>query len=444
MKIVHIGTADNSGGAARASFHLHQGLLRAQHASSMVVNQQVEQRPDIDRIGFPRTLLGKLCERALLKCETWTGLQYLLQPMKNRFLDHPFVRNADIIHLHNLHGNFFSFTILPALSKLAPLVWTLHDTWALTGHCSYTYDCDRWRLGCGHCPNLREYPELAIDTTAFLWRRKRESYRNSRISVVAPSDWLCGMVRASPLFEGCDVRRIPYGIDLSEFCPGIQQQARQELSIPSDATVIMVIVFADTIAGASRKGSAYFKEALRFLDTKVRPWLLVVGSRGMFRDYDQAFSVREVGFLPASKMHQCYVAADVFVSPTLADNLPLSLLEATASGTPSVAFGVGGVSDIVRHLETGYLAKERDARDLAYGIQWILSDRLRRMALSTECRALAEREYGEDLQVARYIDLYGEVLAMNRLHSGGPRSTREAAIPTGKNDFSEHHLSERD
>ena len=383
----------------------------------MVVGQRVEQRPEIDRIGFPRTLLGKICERALLKCETWTGLQYLLQPLKNRFLDHPFVRSADIIHLHNLHGNFFSFTILPELSKLAPLVWTLHDTWALTGHCSYNYDCERWQSGCGQCPNLPEYPELAIDTTALLWRRKRQSYRNSRISVAAPSEWLCGMVRASPLFEGCDVRRIPYGIDLSEFTPGAQQQARQELSIPSDAHVIMVVVFADTITGAGRKGAAYFKQALQFLDMKPRPWLLVVGSRGMFQDYEGAFSVREVGYLTsASKMRQCYVAADVFVSPTLADNLPVSLIEATASGTPAVAFGVGGVSDIVRHMETGYLAKERDSMDLASGIKWILSDRSRRVVLSRKCRVLAESEYALDLQVARYADLYGDLLAMNRLN----------------------------
>ncbi|HET6674925.1 MAG TPA: glycosyltransferase family 4 protein [Nitrospiraceae bacterium] len=421
MNIVHIGTADNSGGAARASFQLHQGLLKAGHRSSMVVGQRVESRPEIDRIGFPRTLFGKICERAVRTCETLTGLQYLLQPLKNRFLDHPFVRSADIIQLHNLHGNFFSFTILPELSKLAPLVWTLHDTWALTGHCSYNYDCERWRSGCGQCPNLREYPELAVDTTALLWRRKRQSYGYSRLSVVAPSEWLCGMVRASPLFEDCDVRRIPYGIDLSEFCPGDRQRARQELSIPSDAQVIMVVVFADTITGANRKGAAYFKQALRFLDMTPRPWILAVGSKGMFEDYEGAFPVREVGYLSApSKMRQCYAAADVFVSPTLADNLPVSLIEAAASSTPSVAFGVGGVSEIVRHMETGYLAKEKDPMDLAVGIKWILSDRSRRTALSEKCRALAESEYAADLQVSRYADLYAGLLAMRGLNRDAP------------------------
>jgi hypothetical protein len=184
VRITHIGTADNSGGAARASFHLHKGLLVKGHHSSMVVGQQTEQRPEIDRIGFPRTLLGKVCGRFVQEFETWTGLQYLWQPLKDRFLDHPSVKNADIIHLHNLHGNFFSFSILPKLSKVAPLVWTLHDTWALTGHCSYTYDCERWQSGCGRCPNLGEYPKISLDTTAMLWRKKHQNYAGRAFRVV--------------------------------------------------------------------------------------------------------------------------------------------------------------------------------------------------------------------------------------------------------------------
>ena len=112
-------------------------------------------------------------------------------------------------------------------------------------------------------------------------------------------------------------------------------------------------------------------------------------------------------------MRECYIAADVYVSPTLADNLPVSLIEATASGTPSVAFQVGGVSDVLRHRETGYLAKERDAGDLAQGIKWVLSDRSRWIALSRRCRELAEGEYALDLQVSRYVGLYSELLALN-------------------------------
>ena len=296
MKVVHIGTADNSGGAARAAFQLHMGLLAKGHDSSMLVGQKTEHREEIDRIGFSDTIPGKICDRLVRKSESWSGLQYLIQPLKNRFLHHPFVRNADAIHLHNLHGSFFSFTILPKLARFAPLVWTLHDTWALTGHCSYNYDCERWRTGCGQCPNLREYPGILIDTTSLLWRKKYQSYRQSEITVVAPSRWLSDMARQSPLFEGREIHCIPYGINLDEFSPGGQLEARDALEIPRDAQVIMVVVFDDQIAGASRKGSRFFKEALKTLNLKPRPWILSVGSRGVFENCKDLGSAREVGY----------------------------------------------------------------------------------------------------------------------------------------------------
>ena len=407
MRVVHIGTADNSGGAARAAFQLHTGLLAKGHDSSMLVGQKTEPRQEIVRIGFPRTIPGKICDRLVQKCESWSGFQYLIQPLKNRFLHHPLVKNADVIHLHNLHGSFFSFTILPKLACQAPLVWTLHDTWALTGHCSYNYDCERWQAGCGHCPNLREYPSILIDTTAFLWRKKYQSYHQSNITVVAPSRWLYDMARKSPLFEGKIIRCIPYGINLDEFRPGGQLEARDALDIPRDAQVIMVVAFADQIAGAGRKGSRCFKEALKTLNLKRRPWILSVGSRGVFETCKNLVSVREVGYLDSSDlMRRCYVAADVFALPTLADNLPVSLIEATASGTPSVAFQVGGVRDIVIHKETGYLAVPKDAVDLANGIRWVLADSTRLAAIRDRCRERARHEYSIQLEVERYLELY--------------------------------------
>ena len=189
LKIVHIGTADNSGGAARASFQLHEGLLRLGHESRMLVGQKFEERPEIERIGFSRSLRGRVLDRFVLELETRTGLQNLIQPKRRAFLAHRFVTEADIIHLHNLHGNFFCHTILPSLSKIAAIVWTLHDTWALTGHCSYNYDCGRWETGCGKCPILEEYPEIKVDTTArFLIAGVRRAHRFSYMRACSASD----------------------------------------------------------------------------------------------------------------------------------------------------------------------------------------------------------------------------------------------------------------
>ena len=254
LKVVHISTADNSGGAARAAFQLHEALLRLGHESRMVVGHKIESRPEIDRIGFSRTLPGRILNRLVLELETITGLQYLIQPNRYRFLSHRFVQDADIIHLHNLHGNFFSFTILPLLSRIAPIVWTLHDTWPLTGHCSYNYDCDRWEKGCGRCPYLAEYPPIKVDTTALLWRLKERAYRRSEMRIAAPSRWLADMARRSPLLKPFEVHHIPYGIDTQVFQPLDRLSARQGLRVPPDAEVVMLNPFL----GLPEKGLSIF------------------------------------------------------------------------------------------------------------------------------------------------------------------------------------------
>ena len=407
LKVVHINTADNSGGAARAAFHLHKALLQLGHESRMVVGQKVESRQEIDKIGFSRTLPGRILNRLVLEMETVTGLQYLIQPNRYRFLSHRFVRDADVIHLHNLHGNFFSFTILPRLSRMAPIVWTLHDTWPLTGHCSYNYDCGRWEKGCGRCPYLDEYPPIKVDTTALLWRLKGRVYRRSEMRIAAPSKWLADMARRSPLLEPFEVHHIPYGIDTQVFRPLDRLSARQGLRIPPDAEVVMIVA----LPGATRKGVEHFLAALHKLPHDLRPWILVVGGRGVLNGVPHRFPVREVGYVDSSElMNLCYSSADVFVLPTLADNLPLTLLEALAAGTPSVAFEVGGVSDVLRHMETGYLCRYRDSEDLARGIQTLLTNANVRTGMRARCRDVATKEYTNEVQARRYLDVYNSAV----------------------------------
>lgn len=411
LRIVHIGTADNRGGAARAAFQLHEGLRRLGHDSRMLVGQRFEQRTEIDRIGFPKTLRGRILNRLILELETRTGLQYLIQPHRRAFLSHRFVVSTDIIHLHNLHGNFFPITILPRLSRISPMVWTLHDTWSMTGHCAYNYDCDRWMIGCGKCPILSEHPKISVDTTAFLWRVKDCLYRRSNICVVAPSRWLTTMARTSPLLGRFDTHCIPYGIDTQGFHPVDRAVARHRLGLPADGSVVMFIALPED----KRKGRDYLVQALQKLKSEVKPSLLVVGSQGLLRGIPERMRVHEVGYVDSTElMNLCYSAADVFVLPTLADNLPLSLLEALAAGTPSVAFDVGGVPDIVRHKDTGYLANYKDSDDLARGIEMILTDHSLRAAMRLRCREVAVAEYSLDLQARRFEDLYKNVIRSSK------------------------------
>lgn len=400
MTIVHVGTADNRGGAARAAFQLHEALMREGHDSRMVVNQQFEDRPEIARIGFSRSLAGRALNRALLDGERLTGFQNLLQPRRRAFLSHPFVREAEIIQLHNLHGNFFPHTVLPRLSAIAPLVWTLHDTWALTGHCAYTYDCERWRSGCGACPRLSEYPPIAVDTTALLWSIKKRVYAAADLSVVAPSRWLARMAAESPLFAGHDVHCIPYSVDSGVFTDVPQAEARRELGIAPGARVIMALV----MPGGERKGPQHVSAALARM---ARMPVTVLAAGGGALAAPAHATVRDLGAIESRRqMNLCYAAADVFVLPTLADNLPVSILEAFASGTPAAAFDVGGVPDLVVTGETGALVPPGDADALARALDWLFEDGPRLERMRASCRARAERDHAPHVQATRYLDLY--------------------------------------
>jgi len=411
LRLVHIGTADNIGGAAHAAYALHLGLLKAGHQSRMLVNQQREQSPEISRIGFPFTLPGRIVNRLVLEVEMTTGLQYLVQPLRNRFLTHPFTRDSEIIHLHNLHGNFFSPFTLPRLSQIAPIVWTLHDTWALTGHCTYNYDCERWSTGCGECPNLKEHPRLRVDTTAFLWRIKDHVYKDSDIAVVAPSRWLARMARESPLLRRFPVHCIPYGIDTDKFRQMNRRLARHQLDIDPDVPLVMVVAIPE----GERKGVDYFIEAMHKLRPGRRPAVLAVGGLDFRKRLPEECKVYAQGYVQsAEKMNLCYAAADLFVLPTLADNLPVSLLESFSVGTPAVGFDVGGVPDLIRHGSTGYLARHKDSEDLASGIRLLITDVSLRLNMGQRCRQMIRQEYADAICVHSYEQLYATLLESRR------------------------------
>jgi glycosyltransferase involved in cell wall biosynthesis len=238
--------------------------------------------------------------------------------------------------------------------------------------------------------------------------------------IAAPSRWLADMARRSPLLIRCQVHHIPYGVDTETFHPITRQMAREGLGLPADANIIMIIAFP----GAKRKGVKYLLAALHKLPQNLRPWVLVVGSRGVLNGVPQGFSVREVGYVDSSEfMNLCYSSADLFILPTLADNLPLSLLEALAAGTPSVAFGIGGVPDIVRHMETGYLCRYKDSEDLARGIQTLLMNANMMSHMRSRCRDVATKEYAREVQVRRYMEVYGQAVNLRRRAPGIEVST---------------------
>ncbi|WP_036479489.1 glycosyltransferase family 4 protein [Myxosarcina sp. GI1] len=404
MKVLHINQSDITGGAAIAGYRLHQELLehgidsrllvgKAQTKSDRVATVPLKQRWDNQLSRFTRPL----------------GLNYLNVIGSFNIPQHNFYQDADILNFHNLHTGYFNYLTVPALTKHKPAIFTLHDMWSFTGHCIYSYDCDRWKHGCGKCPYLNSYPSIRRDNTNWEWKLKNWVYSRSNLVIVTPSKWLSEQAKQSMLAR-FEIHHIPNGIDTEVYQPIDSEQCKSVLGIPKFKKVLMF--GADSLKD-SRKGKDLLITALQNLpaELKKEAVLLTIGSGGETIESTIGISTVNLGYISSDRLKAiAYSAAELFVFPTRADNLPLTLQESMACGTPMVSFKVGGVPDLVRHGITGYSATPEDERDFGNGIKQLLQDDLLRERMSQNCRAIALSEYSLELQVQRYVRLYQQAL----------------------------------
>jgi glycosyltransferase involved in cell wall biosynthesis len=257
MKVLHISHSDIYGGAAIAGFRLHQGLLGQGADSKMMVER-------VDLGGERITSIPKKAywEARIAKPAQAMGLSYLPLISSFAIAQHPFYQAAEVLQLHNLHSGFFNYLALPKLTQHKPAVWTLHDMWALTGHCSYSYECDRWKSGCGQCPHPETYPAIKVDNTHLEWKLKSWVYGQSNLAIVAPSSWLVKQAQQS-ILNRFAIHHIPHGIDTSLYQPLDPQKCRHLLGIPTDKR--HVLLFVAFSLKEARKGADLLIQALQGL-----------------------------------------------------------------------------------------------------------------------------------------------------------------------------------
>jgi glycosyltransferase involved in cell wall biosynthesis len=408
VKIVHFSTSDSEGGSARSARRIHETLRRLGHRSHMLVGTKVSHDPDAATVhgGGTRRILDRIADDASRR----VGLPYLWYPSGRRLLAHPWVKDAAIVQLYNTHGGYFSHRLLPDLARHAPVVWRLSDMWAMTGHCAYAGPCERWRDGCGHCPDLGRYPALPFDTTAFLWRVKQRTYQRARPTIVAPSRWLEHLARQSPLFAGCAVERIATGVDTSIHQPIDKASARDVLGFRRDGKLLLFS--AHSVDDDERKGSTAAIAALSQVAPRDGLAVMLLGIGGTSWQGKLPHPITPLGFLRDERLlAAAYAAADLLIVPSSVENLPNSILEAMACGTPVVAFDTGGIGELVRHLETGWLAPHRDAGRLAEGIDRLIRDDAERARLARASVALIGSEFTAEREASAYLALYRRLLA---------------------------------
>lgn len=437
MNVLQVNLFDTTGGAARISWDLFRAYRNLGHQSYLAVGRKVSDHPDVFEIpneamrnwwsGWWRSAERRLVEAHIRKLpglarllanlaeprrwwEVSQGIEDFHFPGTSRILELA-PGPHDILHAHILHSGYFDLRQLPMLSRRAPTVLTLHDEWMMTGHCAYTLGCERYKTGCGSCPDLNSYPAIKKDATHYNWLRKQAIYRESRLYVATPSQWLMDRVHSSILMEGVVASRVIHnGVDRAIFHPREKQEARRRLGLADDAWIAVFVAhgartnqykdlptveksFEEAVAGAAG-------EKLLFI---------CIGDSGEDRQIGNS-EFRHVAYLSdTDQMALYYCAADLYLHAARLDNFPNSILEAMACGTPVIATAVGGIPEQVVDGETGFLVAAGDSSAIVAAMKRLREDRALQTAMREKAASLAQASFTLEVMAENYLNWYQEI-----------------------------------
>ena len=415
MNILQINTADTKGGASKIAYGLKNELSKRGHRLTLLVSRKYA-KDDMDVILIRPE--NNLRRRILKKMTYFLANDLNLFPSGHIF-KMPEFKNADIIHCHNLHTNYFNLGTLEKISALKPVVWTFHDMWPITAHCAHSFNGKLKENGFFTCPSLDIYPPIAWHNEKYLEKRKSKIYKNSNFHIVTPSKWLANKVRQS-ILKDKSVSVIYNGIDANIFKPlgSDINKLRFDLNLPTDKQIILIIAKG----GQSNpwKGGNYAQEVIKaFIDKSTR-----VGSNSdtlFFVDLGgdtnkNSDKIRTVSYINnQTTLAKYYSAADILLYPSLADNCPLVILEAMACGLPVISFDTGGIPELVEHKINGYIAKYKDVNDLKIGVEYLLNlsfQEIEKMRQYSINKIVAD--FTIEKTVDQYIELYKTILSTRR------------------------------
>lgn len=418
LRVLQVNSADSAGGAEKVGFDLHKAYLERGPEAWLVVGRKQTREASV--LGMSNAAAGRQSWPIARRLARWVrtvradsrGHESFEHPATWRLLDMPPAR-PDVLHLHNLHGYYFDLRALPWLSGQVPTFLTMHDPWLLAGHCAHSFDCERWRTGCGQCPNLRIYPAIRTDATAHNWTVKRDIYRGSRVYLATPSRWLMDRVSASMLAPAViEGRVIPNGVDLRHFHPADRAAARAAVGLPREAKVLLFA--ANGIRKNPWKDYRTMRAAVAALAERNEGGELLFVALGETAPSERVGRA-EIRFVPfqtdAARVVQYYQAADVYLHAAKVDTFPNVVLESLACGIPVVATAIGGIPEQIVDGRTGFLTPGGDWEAMAGSVERLLKDESLRAQMGAEAAADARARFSLDRQVDEYLGWYEHVLA---------------------------------
>jgi glycosyltransferase involved in cell wall biosynthesis len=419
LKILLLNTDDFTGGAAIACRRLLKALQKANVSATMLVQAsksgdkgviQLNNSWISKQLAFVRFVAERLYflfyEKSKVVRFSFNPGKFGLDISKNQL-----VKNADILHLHWINFGFLSIDSIQKLGATQkPIVWTLHDMWAFTGGCHHSGTCENYQNSCGNCKKFLKNPSDS-DLSSQIWNEKMEKFANCKLTIVTCSRWLGERAAKSSLFRHQNIISIPNPIDINLFRPIDKKIAKSKLSLNQSKKYIL---FASMSIDSPMKGYDYFKKAIEFftnvnnVDNNLE--LLIFGKANVSDFSDWPLQVNYLGQLSDfEQIINVYNAASVFVIPSLEENLPNTIMEALACGTPVVGFDVGGIPEMIDHKQNGYLAKYKSAEALADGINYVLNEANYEL-LSHNARQKVVENYAEEVVVKQYEALYKSLL----------------------------------
>ena len=419
MKVLIVNTSEKTGGAAIAANRLFKALNRNGVDATMLVRDKNSSDEKVFALGTTlRTKLHFLFERLAIYISNKFDKEKLFRvSFANTGTDITRLKEfkeADIIHLHWINQGMLSLKEIDRIVKSGkPVVWTMHDMWIFTGICHYNEECTKFMENCGKCPFL--HSKCDNDISNRLQKRKKDICNNSNISFVTCSKWLKDIACKSSILKSEKVIDIPNTIDTAIFKEKDKKIMREKYNLPTNKRLLL---FSSANISEKRKGFSYLIEACNIL-SKEHPELckelgvIILGKESEsshaipFPTYAMSY-IRE-----ENELSDIYNAADIFITPSLQDNLPNTIMEALACGLPCVGFNVGGIPEMIEHKVNGYVSEYKSATDLAKGIHWTLQeaayDNLRKAAVEK-----VEKCYSEQTVTERYIQIYNSMTNKNR------------------------------
>ncbi|NQU27793.1 MAG: glycosyltransferase [Candidatus Marinimicrobia bacterium] len=414
MKVLFLSTSSVGGGAFIAASRIYSELRRSDMDVTMLTRAKAfadiplpkgiyNYRP------FIRRLLS-YCERMIAKIYNDSNpISRSLNIFPSGLANLINRSNYDLIHLHWINDEMMSIMEIGLINK--PIVWTLHDCWAFSGTEHHDiHQTFRWKTG--YNKSDQKLKSFGIDLDRWLWKKKQIYWRNSPFHFVAPSNWLANRIKHSKLFRNRPVSIIPNGLDTEVFRPHNKQSARDRLGLPKNQTILLFGAMNST--NDPIKGFDLLIKTLDILadnNSHINATAIVFGNLPLEKTISCKMPISYKGIIKDDRLlAMLYSSADLMLTPSRQEIFGQCASEALTCGTPVCAFKIGGLTDIIDHMQNGYLAQPYDPIDLAHGIQWLLKDKQRLAEMGRNARAKAVECFDQKNVARQYRDLYKQVL----------------------------------